>query len=207
MAASPHQNGVTEVIVKMVKGIIDSLTQAIRTTVLHLNELFTLMKEVASLANERPIGLKPNLQTDPQFLSPNSLLLGRCSDRMNAGPFQNKSDYENDPDSDRTRYLLIQKITNQFWTTWQKVYFPTLLTRQKWHHEERNLCVGDVCMMKDFNSLRGEWKICRVGKVFPDVHGKVRNVMVYVPPPSLSASRTYPKKVVMNELRRHVSNL
>ena len=207
MAASPHQNGVTEVMVKMVKGIIDSLTQAIGTTVLHLNELFTLMKEVASLTNERPIGLKPNLQTDPQFLSPNSLLLGRCSDRMNAGPFQNKSDYENDPDSDRTRYLLIQKITNQFWTTWQKVYFPTLLTRQKWHHEERNLCVGDVCMMKDSNSLRGEWKICRVGKVFPDVHGKVRNVMVYVPPPSLSASRIYPKKVVMNELRHHVSNL
>ena len=186
---------------------MDSLLQAIGTTVLHLNELFTLMKEVANLVNERPIGLKPNLQTDPQFLSPNSLLLGRCSDRINAGPFQSKCDYDSDPNSDKTRFLLVQKITNQFWTTWLNVYFPTLLRRQKWHYEERNLCVGDICMMKDSNSLRGLWKLCRVTKVLPDEHGVVRNVMINVPSPSLSASRIYPKKVAMNELKRHVSNL
>ena len=114
MAASPHQNGVTEILVKMAKGVMSSMMDALGTHVLNLNELFTVMKEVATLVNERPIGLKPNSQTDPAYLSPNSLLLGRSCDRTNAGPFQSKMDFDQDPNSDRTRYLLVQAITNQF---------------------------------------------------------------------------------------------
>ena len=90
MPSSPHQNGVTEIMVKLVKGVMSALTEAIGTTVLFLNELFTVVKEVSNIVNERPIGLKPNLQTDPNFLSPNSLLLGWCSDRISSGPFQRK---------------------------------------------------------------------------------------------------------------------
>ena len=168
--------------------------QAIGTTVLHFNELLTLVKESANLVNERPIGLKPNLQTDPHFLSPNSLLLGRCSDRINAGPFQSKDDFSQDPNTDRTRYLLVQKLTEQFWEIWQKTYFPTLILRQKWHHEERNLTIGDVCMVRDSNALRGEWKICRVKEVYPDQEGKVRNVLVVTPPPGLTTRVDYPKR-------------
>ncbi len=115
MPASPHQNGVTEILVKMAKGVMNSMMDALGTHVLNLNELFTVMKEVAILVNERPIGLKPNSQTDPAYLSPNSLLLGRSCDRTNAGPFQSKMDYEQDPNSERTRYLLVQAITSQFW--------------------------------------------------------------------------------------------
>ena len=73
MPSSPHQNGVTEIMVKMVKGVTKALTEAIGTAVLFLNELFTVMKEVSSLVNERPIGLKPNSQTDPIFFSPQIL--------------------------------------------------------------------------------------------------------------------------------------
>ena len=154
MAASPHQNGVTEIMVKMCKGVMSSMMDAIGTYILNLNELFTLVKEAANLVNERPISLKPNLQTDPAYLSPNSLMLGRSCDRTNAGPFQCKADFAQDPNSDRTRYLLVQSITNQFWKKWTTTYFPTLLRRAKWHHTQRNLCVGDVCILRDSNALR-----------------------------------------------------
>ncbi len=209
MEASPHENGVTEILVRMTKGVMKSFMEAIGTTVLHLNELYTVCKEVSSLCNERPIGLKPNLQCDPAFLSPNSLLLGRCSDRVNSGPFQKKIDYDVDPDSDRTRFLLVQKITNQFWKVWTKLFFPTLLRRPKWHYEKRNLCVDDVCVLKDSNALRGEWRLCRVKKTLPDDDGRVRNVVVTVPPPSLSLLKgdQYPKKLSMIDLDRHVRNL
>ena len=208
-AASPHQKGVTEIMVKLAKGVMNSMMDAIGTHVLNLNELFTLCKEVANLVNERPIGLKPNLQTDPAYLSPNSLLLGRSCDRTNAGPFQCKADFNQDPDSDVTRYLLVQAITNQFWKKWTITYFPTLLRRAKWHHAQRNLCVDDVCVLRDTNALRGEWRLCRVKKVFPDEDGKVRNVVVTVPPPSLSLMKgaRYPKKIAMIDLDRHVKNL
>ena len=209
MSASPHQNGSTEIIVKMVKGVMKSLMDAIGTHILNLNELFTLVKEVANLVNERPIGLKPNLQTDPAYLSPNSLLLGRSCDRANAGPFQSKLDFTQDPHTDRTRYLLVQAVTNQFWKKWTTTFFPTLLRRARWHHTERNLCEDDVCLLRDSNAVRGEWRLCRVKEVYPDEDKKVRNVSVIVPPPSLALSKglDYPKNLVMNELKRHVNNL
>ena len=184
MAASHHQAGAVEIMIKICKGIMRSLMKAIGTSVLFLNELFTLMKEVANLANERPIGLKPNSQSDSQYLSPNCLLLGRCSERINSGPFQNKANFDHDPKDDRTRFILVQKITDQFWKTWTDLYFPTLLRRQKWHHKERDMKIDDVCVMKDSNTMRGEWRLCRVIEVYPDKEGVVRNVKVIAAPPS-----------------------
>ena len=208
MAASAHQNGVTEILVKMVKGVMKSLMKAIGTTVLFLNEMFTVFKETAQLVNERPIGLKPNRATDNEYLSPNSLLLGRCSDRISAGPFQSKASFDNDPHSDKTRYLLVQKIVNQFWTVWTKQYFPTLLVRQKWNTKQRNFQIGDICSMKDPNAMRGEWRMCRVKEVYPDSDGVVRNVMVTVSPPShTTGSRDYAKNFAKIHMKRHVSNL
>ena len=55
MAASQHQNGGAE---SLVKGIIKSLMHAIGETKLSLNEFNTLLAECANLANERPIRLK-----------------------------------------------------------------------------------------------------------------------------------------------------
>ena len=208
MPSSPHQNGVTEIMVKLVKGVMSALTEAIGTTVLFLNELFTVVKEVSNIVNERPIGLKPNLQTDPNFLSPNSLLLGRCSDRISSGPFQRKEIYLSSPKSDKTRFLLVQRIASQFWKVWTSTYFPTLLRRQKWHYKERNVQVGDICVLKDSNALRGEWRLCIVEEVYPDENKVVRNVAVKTPPPSLlDGSREYKKGMAMNTLKRHVSNL
>ena len=103
----------------------------------------------------------------------------------------------------------MQSITNQFWKKWTTTYFPTLLRRAKWHHTQRNLSMDDVCLFRDSNALRGEWRLCRVKEVWPDEDKIVRNVSVTVPPPSLALSKgtDYPKNLVMNELKRHVNNL
>ena len=64
-------------------------------------------------------------------------------------------------------------------------------------------------LLKDSNALRGEWRLCRVKKTYPDEKGRVRNVVVTVPPPSLSLLKgaQYPKKLSMIDLDRHVENL
>ena len=56
--------------------------------------------------------------------------------------------------------------------------------------------IGDVCMVRDSNALRGEWKICRVKEVYPDQEGKLRNVLVVKPPPGLTTHVDYLKKVM-----------
>ena len=181
------------------------MMHAMGDTKLSLNELNTMMAEISNLVNERPIGLKPNSQTDPEYLSPNSLFLGRTSDRISSGPFQSEEVFTDNPNKVQNRFLLVQAITSQFWKVWIKVYFPTLLLRQKWHAEKRNLRVDDVCLLKDSEAFRAEWRLARVTATYPDKHGKVRNVEVRVVP-SQDKARDY-KPVKPNHLKRHVSNL
>ena len=205
MAGSQHQNGAAEALIKMVKGVKNSMMKALGTQVLTLNELNTLMAEVAQLINERPIGLKPNERTHPHFLSPNSLYLGRCSDRIASGPFQSDEVFLDDPRKASSRFLLVQAITSQFWRMWLRDYFPSLLIRQKWHVQRRNVRVNDVCLLRDQDVLRGEWRLARVVEVYPDRFGNVRNVEVLVK--STQDGSILYKPGAGQRLRRHVNNL
>ena len=205
MPQSQHQNGAVEIMVKLVKGIKVSCMRALGDIRLTYNETNTMFLEIAQLCNERPIGLKPNASTDPEYLSPNSLYLGRTSDRISAGPFQPDGLFTDDPEAVKTRFHLVQSITTQFWKIWTKLYFPSLLIRQKWHTARRNVQVGDVCFMQDSNQLRGEWRLVLVTSTFPDEHGVVRNVEVKVVPRQ-DGSPVY-KPTTANYLKRHVSNL
>ena len=203
-ADSQHQNGGAESMVKVAKGV-KSFMRALGSSIFTVNELITLLDECSNLVNERPIGIRPNSQTDMEYLSPNSLLLGRSSERIVSGPFQSKDAFSEDPDKIRSRFLKVQRITDQFWVIWRRLYFPTLQIRQKWHHAKRNLQIGDICNLRDSNSLRGEWKLCKVIGVHPDRNGVVRNVDVEVPAKYDGLKEYgYQKPSV---LTRHVSNL
>ena len=191
--------------IKLVKGVRKSILRSIGDTRLTLNEMNTLMFEITNLINERPIGVLPNNQTDSEYLSPNSLLLGRCSARISSGPFQSEQVFTDDPNAVKNRFLLVQSITAQFWKIWLKNYFPSLLVRQKWHSEKRNLKVNDVCVLKDSNAYRGEWRLCRISKVLPDGNKKVRNVEVEVKPRQGGSKEYIPTKPIT--LSRHVNNL
>ena len=168
MADSQHQNGAAEILIKMVKGVKKSMMRAMGNRILNLNEMNTLMAEIAQLVNERPIGLKPNESTHPHYLSPNFLYLGRCSDRIVPGPFEPDEVLTGEPKQARSRFLLVQAITTQFWRIWIRDFFPTLLLRHKWHVKQRNLMVNDVCLLKDEDAFRSEWKLARVVEVSPD---------------------------------------
>ena len=205
MPASHHQNGAAEILVKFSKGVIKSMVKTYGESKLSLNELNTLFVEAANIVNERPIGIKPNSQTDTEYLSPNSLLLGRNSSRINAGPFQNKDIYDENPAAMKTRFMLVQRMCDQFWKIWTKVYFPTLLWQQKWHQKKRNLQVGDVCMLQDPSAYRGEWRLCIVTEIYPDKNGVVRNVEIKVAPRFEGSSKYKPQ--VLYKLKRHVSKL
>ena len=110
-----------------------------------------------------------------------------------------------DPAVLKTRFCLVQAITDQFWRNWMKIYFPTLVIRQKWHVERRNLQVGDICVIYDRNVIRGEWRMAKVTECYPDEHGKVRNVLLMVKPKQ-SGSGDY-VSTQPSYLQRHVSNI
>ena len=51
--------------IKYVKGLRDSYLRSLGETKLIYNEMHTMMMEVSNLCNERPIGIKPNVDNDP----------------------------------------------------------------------------------------------------------------------------------------------
>ena len=67
------------------------------------------------------------------------------------------------------------------------------------------MMVGDICLMKDSNMYRGEWRLCKVAQVFPDDRGKVRNVQVMVKPKQGGTGPYVSTKPIY--LNRHVNNL
>ena len=85
----------------------------------------------------RPIGMKGNSGSSMDYLSPNTLLLGRCSERIDSGLLKKDGVVENNLKTIQSPFLLVQAIANQFWKIWMANYFPTLLIRQKWHQDKK----------------------------------------------------------------------
>ena len=169
-ADAPWQNGCSESLVKSVK---TALKGAIGDQVLMFSEFQTVAScfEAANLVNERPIGIHPTDPNDDAYLGPNHLLLGRASARVPSGPFlQTKNE--------RLRFEFVQKLIDSFWKRWMRDFFPSLLVRQKWHVDRRNVCVGDIVVVKYSYAVRGQWRIALVSKTFPAIDGRVRKVEV-----------------------------
>ena len=173
---APWRNGCAEALIKSVK---KSLKVAIGDQVLSFPELQTVLYEAANLVNERPIGIKSNQLEDDNYLSPNDLLLGRASSRVPSGPFDENC-------NNKKRYLFVQSVATAFWRNWIRDYFPSLLVRQKWHSQKRNIQVGDIVLIKDLNVVRGEWRRGQVVKTYNDESKKdiVRTVDIRYKIPS-----------------------
>ena len=135
------------------------------------DELQTVFYEAAEIVNERPLAIQVSDDSKINYLCANQLLLGRASPRIQSGPFE----FSKHP---LKRFKLVQEIVDQFWVEWQKLTFPKLVVRGKWHTESRNLQINDVVLVRDENALRSEYRMALVSDVFPDKFGKVRKVEV-----------------------------
>ena len=166
-ADAPWQNGCVESLIKSIKKAIQT---AIGTQVLKFSELQTVLYEAANLVNERPIGKNPSEPDEERYLCPNDILLGRASSRVPGGPFKEVSS--------KRRFEFIQKLVDVFWRKWTHHYFQSLIVRQKWHTQKRNVMIGDIVLIKDSNSVRGRWKLGRVNKTIASGDGYVRRCVV-----------------------------
>ena len=129
----------------------------------------TVLFEMATLLNERPIGVKNTHPDDGSYISPNGILLGRASHSISHGPFAETCNPQH-------RVEFVQKIIDAWWQKWYRDVFPSLTVRRKWHAENRNVKVGDLVLLLESNPLRGRWTRARITRVFPGADGRVRSV-------------------------------
>ncbi len=104
-----------------------------------------------------------------EYISPNSLLLGRTGPRGDPGTF----DFEG---YSYKRLRTIQTEVDRFWRKWSQLAGPNLFVRTKWHTAHRNVAIGDIIWLADQNALRSQFRLARVIDVNTDRKGIVRDV-------------------------------
>ena len=80
----------------------------------------------------------------------------------------------------RRRWRQVQFLAEQFWTRWRREYLQSLQPRQKWVEMQRDLCEGDVVLMRDESQHRNDWPLGRVAEVIRSKDGRVRKAKVEV---------------------------
>jgi hypothetical protein len=131
-------------------------------------EFMTVCSQAASYMNERPLGVMSDTEEGISILTPNCLLLGR--------PYGNWGGNLCHNSGHKSRLQLVETICQRFWDRWVELYAPTLVKQSKWHKSSIDLKPGDVVVVSDSNSLRGQYYIARVKEVYPGPDGKVRRV-------------------------------
>ena len=171
---SQFRNGAVEVFVRKFKR---TLEHKFAKRLMFMLELQTSFKIVASILNSRPIYARWGNRGlgDPDFLSaltPNMLLTGRVNSEVPIREYVTS-------DKPLCRMKYVEECVAQWWNQFMAQNFSSLVPRQKWQFEKRNMCVGDVVLLSYVGKCRpATYRLGVVVSVVVDDDQLVRTVTV-----------------------------
>ena len=170
--SASHMGGVWERLIRSVRKVLSGLLSE-HGTQLDSESFHTLLCEVESIINSRPLTTVSGDVRDMEPLTPNHILTGKTQITVPPpGIFQRSDVYM------RRRWRRVQYLASIFWTRWRNEYLLLLQRRQKWTHPKRNIQLDDIVLIRDDNLPRNQWSLGRVVKTESDVKGFVRAVSV-----------------------------
>ena len=166
-----HFGGAWEREIRSIRNVLNGVLnmQPIRV---NGDELNTLLCEVESILNSRPLTPVSDDPNDLEPLTPNHILLVKSGPTFPPGLFSSSDHYV------KRRWRQVQYLVDVFWSRWKKEYLSNLQSRQKWNQNLPSHSVGDLVLLMDQNLPRNQWSVGRIIKTFPDDCGKVRSVTV-----------------------------
>lgn len=164
-----HHGGTWERLIRSIRKILNS---TLRTQNLDEEGLHTVLCEVESILNSRPLTKESTDSNDLEALTPNHLLLLKSKPSLPPGLFHKEDSYA------RRRWKQVQYISDLFWKRWTKEYLPQLQERQKWTKIKRNFVPGDIVIIVDDTAPRNSWIVGRITETVPDQRGLVRQVKI-----------------------------
>lgn len=167
--AAPHQGGVWESSIKLVKNHIDKI---VGDRVLTPEEMRTIFAEISGYLNSLPLVVLYDNEVGASTLTPGHFLVGEqiVAPPTSDIPFENVSHLK--------RWKMVQELSASFWKEWSKEYVIQLFDRLKWKNPVENIKVGDIVLVKHETLARTKWPIARVVQTMPGKDGLVRSVQL-----------------------------
>ncbi|XP_063991171.1 uncharacterized protein LOC135169802 [Diachasmimorpha longicaudata] len=166
---SPHFGGIWEAAVKSFKHHAVRFMGLVLFTFEEFNTLVIQIEDILTSRPLTPISADPN---DLQALIPAHFLIG---DTFTNRPELNLMD---ERINRLTRWELVQKLKQDFWTRWHKEYLNELNIRKKWTTGSHDIKEDSVVLLRDDNLPPMQWKLGRVVKTYPGEDGIIRVVDV-----------------------------
>lgn len=163
--AAPHFNGLVEAGVKTVKG---HLMKALNGIILTFEEMATVLAQIESAVNSRPLTPVSCDVNDNTVLTPAHFLL-------NSSPMAIASE---NLDEHKINYLdrwrRVQQIVRNFWRQWQDEYLHTIQQRKKWQNPVNEVKQNDLVLIRNEAAPVGKWPMGRIVEVHPGKDGLIR---------------------------------
>ena len=177
LECAPWFGGMWERLVASVKRC---LKKVIGVKVISYTELQTLLFQVESILNNRPIDADYDDDCE-EVLTPNHLVFGRRLETMNHG---DEVEFDaNDTSTPIRRKRLLDTMLNHFWQRWRKEYLTSLRQYQRQtniNKGSQQVRVGDVVLIFAEKQPRHLWEIGRIMKLIESKDGKIRGAEVKV---------------------------
>lgn len=168
-AYSPVFGGLWEAAVKSVKY---HLKRVLGSHVFSYEQLYTVLTQIESVLNSRPLTPLSSDVNDTSYLTPGHFLTGAT---MNSIP---ERDVSKTPENRLHFWSKCTAIKQSFWRQWAKHYLNILQNRPKWKDSHPNVKIGDLVILKEIEQAPMCWPMARVIQVFPGSDGKVRAMEV-----------------------------
>ncbi|XP_029175788.1 uncharacterized protein LOC114944167 [Nylanderia fulva] len=165
--AAPHFGGLWEAAVKSIK---HHLRRVIGESTLTFEELSTVLAQIEACLNSRPLQAISDDPEDVSALTPGHFLIGAA---LTSLP---EPSLTSEPLNRLTRWQLLQRMRDDFWSRWSKEYLQSLTSRVKWWRKNINPTVGDLCLIRGENFPPSRWPLARITEVHPGADGQVRVV-------------------------------
>ena len=142
-----HHNGAVEALIKSVKA---SLNKIVKERILTEEEYRTVLSEVQSSVNARPLWPANEGDIDETPIT--------CNDLLRPKGLIHEHDALN-VENPRTRYGYIQKLVNEWWGIWMRNFVPNLQIRSVWYKKRENVSIGDIVLNINPSISRGKWQM------------------------------------------------
>ncbi|XP_055388776.1 uncharacterized protein LOC129617687 [Condylostylus longicornis] len=152
-ARSPHFGGLWEAAVKAAKFHLNRCCLNMNLT---YEEMQTLITQIESILNSRPIIFLSSDPSDEQVLTPGHFLGGGP---LNALPEPLRNEDVNI--TSLKRFHRIVFVQQKFWSRWSKEYLTTLQRRNKWSSQATNLTMGTLVLIGDDNLPPQHWALAK----------------------------------------------